>query len=171
MTKDELDMLKTILEVGLVLFAATSAFFAWRSANETRKATHAQLLSALLDAYAEDKMLEAMLTLRQWKQQHGNQFADQFRTLRQTNYSQVIDLDRARRRVSHHFSKICTLHKAGLCDEELVRRVATEGQVQFYRELIEPLELALNPSYDSSCFSYLGSLYDVRASLPPMANP
>jgi hypothetical protein len=164
-----------LVAVIIAAVAAVAAVFAaaaaWRAARATRQTTQAQLLSSLLDDYAGDEMLKAMVTLRRWKQDHGDQFADEFRSLRQKNYSEVEKVDHARRRVSHYFQKIHTLHTAGLMDEHLVRKAATEGQVKFFREVVEPLEAAFNPKYDRSSFKYLGDLYDVSAWLPPMANP
>ncbi len=56
-------------------------------------------------------------------------------------------------------------------DESVVRSVATRGQVEFYREVLEPLELAVNPDYDRSSFEGLGALYGIPRSIIPMANP
>jgi len=166
-----IDGIRLILEGAIVLFTAVAAFGAWWAARATHIATQAQLLRTLLDDYSNHEMLDAMLKLRRWKQKCGSGFADEFRVLRQNKYDDIIDLDRARRRVSHHFAKICTLHNAGLCNERLVRVLAVKEQVEFYREIVEPLEAALNSNYDKQCFDYLGSLYDIPRYLPPMANP
>jgi len=52
-----------------------------------------------------------------------------------------------------------------------VRAVATKGQVEFYREINEGLEFAINPAYEPSSFEDLGSLYGIPKPAMPMANP
>ncbi len=85
--------------------------------------------------------------------------------------NKVSSLDQGRRQVSHYFQKVHTLRSSGLIDDSYVRTVATKGQVEFYREILEPLEAALNPEYDRSSFDSLGGLYNIPRQLAPMANP
>ena len=136
----------------LALFSTIAAFWAAKearqSAIETRKASQAALVSELLDAYASSEMLESMISLRTFFDLNGLRFSDEFQRMRSGDWSEVKEIDHARRRVSHFFGKIHRLWAAGLIDEELTRVVATEGQVQFFREVIEPLEAALNVDYN-----------------------
>ncbi len=157
------------------LFAGIAAWFsaaaARRAAAATERATQVQTLSALLDAYASPEMLAAMMTLMSWFSENRERSADEFRRLRQDDYSAIKDVDLARRRVSHFFQKVYTLHAAGFLDEASVRIAATRGQVEFFRQRIEPLEAAISANYDRSSFDCLGALYGVGPTLPPMANP
>lgn len=148
-----------------------SAAAAKRAAVATERATQAQLLNSLLDAYSSSEMLSSMMTLRAWGTKHGKHAADEFRRLRQEDYPSIQDVDFARRRVSHFFQKIYALHAAGHLDEPSVRLAAPRGQVDFFREIIEPLEAAISVNYDRSSFDGLGSMYGIGPSLPAMANP
>ena len=112
-----------------------------------------------------------MMTLRSWFSKQGQRSADEFRRLRQDDYPSIKDIDIARRRVSHFFQKVHALHTAGHLDEPTVRIAATKGQVEFFREIIEPLEAAIGVNYDRSSFEGLGALYGVGPTLPPIANP
>ena len=148
-----------------------SAVAARRAAVATERAMQLQLLNSLLDAYSAPEMLNAMMQLRSWFTKHGKRAADEFRRLRQDDYAAIKEIDLARRRVSHFFQKIHSLHVAGLLDEPTVRMAATKGQVEFFREIIEPLEAAIGLNYDSSSFESLGALYGIGPTLPPIANP
>ena len=158
--------------------AAVAAGAAWRSSKaakqaveETRRASQAQIISSLLDAYGSEEMRIAMDELRAWKCQYGDKFADEFRRHRMEDDNKFSSLNQGRRRVSHYFQKIHTLRSSGLIDDSYVRKVATKEQVEFYREILEPLEAALNPNYDRSSFDSLGALYDIPQQPFPMANP
>jgi hypothetical protein len=73
--------------------------------------------------------------------------------------------------VSHFFQKIYSLHTMGYLDEPALRMAATKGQVEFFREVIEPLEAAIDANYDRSSFEGLGAMYGIGPTLPSMANP
>ena len=148
-----------------------SARAAKRAATETQKATKASLIASLLDAYSSSEMLVAMLRLNDFKTRHGGNFADVFRRLRTDDYDSIRKVDHARRRVSHFFNKIHTLKKLEYLNDDAVKEVATKGQVEFFRHVVEPLEGALNANYDRSAFESLGRLYDIQPGPLPMANP
>lgn len=166
------------LETAMVFIALITAIAAWlsaraakRAATETQKATQASLTGNLLDAYSSQEMLDALLQLKSFKDSYGDNFADEFRHLRIRDYNAISEVDHARRRVSHFFSKIHTLKKLDYLDQQAVKAVATKGQVEFFRQVVEPLEAALNVDYDHSAFESLGKLYNIGPGCPPLANP
>jgi hypothetical protein len=148
-----------------------SAHAAMRAATETKKATHASLIANLLDAYSSPEMLDALLKLNDFKAHYGDNYANEFRRLRIEAYDDIREVDHARRRVSHFFNKIHTLKKLRHLDLPEVKEVATKGQVEFFRQVVEPLEAALNADYDRSAFESLGELYSIGPGRLPLANP
>jgi inorganic triphosphatase YgiF len=170
--------LETHLDTVMVIISFLTAIAAWlsaraakRAATETQKATQASLTASLLDSYSSPEMLDGMLRLNDFKTRHGDNFADEFRRLRRDDYDFIRDVDHARRRVSHFFSKIHTLKKLEYLNDNAVKEVATKGQVEFFRHVVEPLEAALNVDYDRSAFESLGRLYGIQPGRLPMANP
>jgi len=159
------------VELASILIATIAAGAACWSAHLTRKATEGQFLKALFDDYAREDILDGMLNLHRWKAEHGNEFSEEFRKRRQKDYESVRVQDEARRRLSHHFQKIYALKNVGVIRDRVVMALATKVQVRFYREVIEPLEEALNPSYDTDSFEYLGGLYGIGKCSRPMPNP
>ena len=156
-----LNVILNVLTLATAVAAWVSAHQAKRAVRETHRDTQAQLVASLLDAYASEEMLDACVELERWRSKEGARFAEKFRKLRIEDYDNIRQLDRARRRVSHYFQKVCTLYTSGLLDETLVRIAASRQQVMFYREVLEPLEAAVSPEYDSSSFDTLGQLYGV----------
>ena len=165
------ETLSIIILFFTAIFTLFSALAAKGAATETKKATQASLIASLIDAYSTSEMLDAMLCLNDFKTCHGDNFADVFHRLRTDDYNSIRQVDHARRRVSHFFIKIHTLKKLEYLNDNAVMEVATKGQVEFFRHVVEPLEAALNVDYDRSAFESLGKLYDIKPGRLPMANP
>lgn len=142
------------------LGAVGAALAAWQSAKETQKTALAQILMQIMDAYSSPEMLSGILNLRNWQQQHGSDFSKKFGEMRRSNYSKIEQIDKDRRRYSHHFHKINRLLDSGIVNESFVKKVISPGQVDFLLEVIEPLEEALNPNYDHSTFDTFRRIYN-----------
>jgi len=148
-----------IAELIIALAAATAVLFAWKSTKETRKASLAQILMQITDAYSSPEMLAGMLRLHSFKERFQENFGGVFAQLRENNYKDIKEIDEARRRYSHHFYKIWLLFDRGLVNKKFVKKVATHGQVDFLLETIEPLEKAIDPDYDHSTFDFFREIY------------
>jgi len=151
-----------ILLLGLII-AACAAIAAWRSARATEKTGLAQILMKITDAYSSPEMLSGMLNLRKWQKEHPGDFAAKFAEMRndKDEYAKIKNLDEDRRRYSHHFYKIWLLSDRGLVNKSFVKKVATREQVDFLLEVIEPLELEINPKYDHSTFDFFRNIYHI----------
>jgi len=149
-----------ILSIG-VSVAAVAAFFAWRSAKATEKTGLAQILMQITDAYSSDVMLEGMIRLRKWQENHPTDFATKFAEMRNNKdeYAKIEQEDKARRRYAHHFYKIWLLSDRKLVTKDFVKKVAPHGQVDFLLEIIEPLEKAINPVYGHSTLDFFRGIY------------
>lgn len=167
---DQWGFLGEVLTLIALLFTALAALItaraAWRSAvassraaDETRVATTAQIMSSLLDEYRSDEMSDAMTFLRHIAQGYDLEVQDKLLDLSQKRPGVYKKLNPNRRLVSHFFGKIYLLQQAGYIDDAFVRTVVGQGEVEFYLEVIEPLENALNHDYDASAFEYFAKLY------------
>lgn len=139
--------------------AVGAALAAWRSVKVTQKTASAQVLMQISDAYGSQEMLSGMINLRKWQQQHGSDFAKKFGEMRRADYSKIEQIDRDRRKYSHHFHKIKLLLNCRFVNKSFVKKVVSPGQVDFLLEVIEPLEEALNPNYDHSTFDTFRRMY------------
>jgi hypothetical protein len=151
--------------LGAAIAAFLSARATERGAEETRNNTTAQLFSSLLESYATDEMLDSMNSLQEYRKKEGSAFAKKFAKLRISDYGKIKKLDHARRRISHYFNKVYVLYTEGLIDKKMVCGVVNKEQIRFYREVIEPLEAAINEEYDQSRFDTLGGLHGVQKSM------
>ena len=158
-----------LFEVLTLIALLLTAVAAWRSASasrravgETRVATTAQIMSSLLDEYQSDAMSKAMTGLRQFERSHRPVFQDHFLDLLQRSPDSYRPLDAKRRRVAHYFDKIYRLQRAEYIDDTFVRTVVGRDQVEFFLEVIEPLEKAVKSDYDKSAFEYFAKLYGVE---------
>jgi hypothetical protein len=147
------------------LAATYSAYFAYRSAKSMWLASQSQLTSRLLDSWASPNILDACIVLTDWKNAHGDSFADEYKRMRREDYDSIKPIDHARRLVSHHFQTIYFLGKEGLLEERLIRNLADEWQVNLYCTIVEPLEDAVRQDYDKSSFIYFAALYGIKRSL------
>lgn len=157
--------------IGVLLVAASwAATYRVFTAPSSQVTPQVPLFSALVDEYRDSPMLEAMRSLKEWQQKYqggAGGAGEEFRRRLRERYDEEAKLvDHARRRVAGYFQKICVCWELHLLTEEYVRRLANRSQVEFYREVVEPLEEALNPAYDRACFEKLGALYGIGSTLP-----
>ena len=144
-----------ILTLGSVLASLILVIFTWRTVQKMHQSTQAQIIMSLLDDYASIEMRDAINELRRRKTQYANDYMAAFNSRR----GEEPDWDRARRCVAHYYQKVAAMFDMGLLDKKFARVVATKEQVEFYREMIEPLEAVINPNYGPSSFNVLESLY------------
>jgi hypothetical protein len=145
-----------------------SAHAARDAANEARRAVQAQILSSLLDEYKSVEMRRAIRTLSDWYDGQHGQLADTLRMFNQKEADIPVELDEARRCVSHHIQKITIMWlRSDLLDNNIAMAALDRGKVQIYRELVEPLEWAITSSYNRTSFETLGKEYRVpRRAIP-----
>ena len=160
------------LQLVLIAIAAVITLKSVRAArdaaDQTRKAVQAQILSGLLDEYGSTEMQQAIDTLRTWFSEQGDHLADELRKLKDKQIRMPDDLYEARRKVSHYFQKVTTLWlRADLLEKTIAAAALDKGQVEIYRELIEPLEWTITTSYNRTSFDFLGKEYKVRRRTIP----
>jgi len=150
-----------VIQLISAIGVGAAAFFAWRSSKATENTGLAQILMQITDAYSSPEMLSGMLNLRSWQKKHQTGFAKIFAEMRndRDEYAKIEQIEKDRRRYSHHFYKIWLLSDRGLVNKNFVKKVAPRGQVDFLLEIIEPLEEAINPNYDHSTFDYFRGIY------------
>jgi hypothetical protein len=123
-----------------------------KSAESTREMTRMQTFAQLLDAYSSRDMLKDMITLIRWKNQYPENWAERYGQMIPDYGQDVLPIHEARRHYAHHFFKIKLMYQAGYLDENRLDDLATNDQIKFLLETIEPLEKNLNPNYnDSTC--------------------
>ena len=147
-----------ILTLMIALASFFSVLLAKRAVDKTHKNTQAQIVMTLLDDYASQEMRDAITKLWDQKTRYGNDYMTEFRKRR----SEDSDWDRSRRFVAHYYQKVAALYDKGLLDREFAVVVATKEQVEFYTEVIEPLEVVVNPDYGTSTFTILETLHKPR---------
>lgn len=173
--------LRAVVDVGMLVFtgvaalaAVVSAREARRAAAETRNATQAQLVHALLDEHSEPESLAAFLRLRDWRKTHGDEFARDFQRLRNADYNQVHVLDEARRRVALYAYKVHRLVVTGLIDDSVRSAVLPDNTAALCCEIVEPLEAGIRKEYDPTVYEWLAKVYGVTRRMdlfPGRSNP
>lgn len=141
------------------LGAAAAAIAAWQSAKETRKAVITQIILEMVGYYGSQEMLSCMWSLRNWKEDHGINFAEKFAEKRRNDYAEIKHIDNCRRLYTHHFLKIKQLLDLGIVNKNIVEKIVSPVQVSFLLEVVEPLEQAINPNYDTSTFDTFRRMY------------
>jgi hypothetical protein len=159
-----MSILPLVLQVVATVVAAAAAIGAFLSARATKRSASAQLFLTCAREYSQPEMAAAIDVLQEWKQQFGERFAESFATA-----GRPVRVDDARRRVAHYFITVYELRQLGFISKRVVRTLAGQAQVQLYRELVEPLEGALNPRYDRKSFEMLGRLYGIQRRDAPLS--
>ncbi len=132
--------------------------------EQSRKANEAELAVMLTDIYSSPEMLRGMRLLRHWQRDKGEGFAGVFALWRETQYHLVEAEDHARRLYSHYFYRIRLLLELGVLNVGYIRTVVQLEQVEFYFDVIVPMEKAMNPNYDRRTADTFGEIYtDLRS--------
>ena len=157
------------LEITADLIALGAAIAAWRAALEakaatvaTRRAGQAAIISDLLNQHSSDEMWEAFNILRRWRKEKGDEFAREFKRLREADPDETLPIDMARRRVAHYLRKVYHLQLHALLDRELLEAVMPLPTAEFCCEVIEPLEAAIRSNYEKDGYLWLARTYPVE---------
>jgi hypothetical protein len=167
---------------GIMLMSAigtlASAIAAWRSAyfssqssrtaadaaRTAADATETGLILRFVTQYASNEMLADLRKLRAWFDSHGGStFATTWREKLEQGDKEALEVDSARRRVSHFFCAIIDLQKAGLLSDRVKKVVSGFDGFDLVHRVVEPLEEALNPAYNKEYFDKLRELRPQRA--------
>jgi hypothetical protein len=163
----------TVLFAALTaLSAAVAAWASMLSARRLRRTQEAQALITLAQAFGSPEMTEAHATLLAWKQKHGENFAADYAGRLQALApdaaavpldEEILAVHAARRLVAHHYQVVdyLTDSKDGAVRPAFIWRLVAADQAQFYREIIEPMEAALNDKYEHKSFDRIGKHYKI----------
>lgn len=165
-----------ILTLLSALGALASALAAWRAASATRRsadatqkaaeatqraaeatriASEAQLVERFISEYFDPGMAEALRVLRRWKSVYGEEFEFKWRQLLDQSETSAQEADRARRYVKGYFLKADRLRDSGLIGDVALVNVASVDGINILFDVVEPMEFALNQSYDRAAFDRL----------------
>lgn len=174
MTLNEITLTLTAMSAFGALGAAVAA---WLSARATTRATEAQLFSSHFAVYGTPEMLRSLRILRLWKSDNGEEFEVKWKIALDAGEAKAHDVDQARRQVKFYFFRALRLHEAGYVSKRFLKELAAVDGVNILYDIVEPLEYALNASYDRSSFEKLRRLCDrtrtglLIAPVPVAAEP
>jgi len=145
-----------------VIIAAFAAVMSFRSATEARKsakatqdAAEASLVVLFLEKYFDPGMDEALRVLAAWKQDKGKDFATIWIAGRNSGSAEAWAANDARRKVKGYFEETARLHFAGVIRTATLRELAYVAGLNIYFDVIDPMELALNPSRSPRTVEFL----------------
>src|SRR5262245_25147928 len=130
----------TVTQAVAPLLAAIAAVAAWRAAAATERSVRSQAVTRIMELYASDAMLDGILAMTRFRDQHGQNFADIFRLLREANDRSIAAVERGLRRFTDFFNLLATLSELGLISDRDVRQIVPPAQRAVYKETVEPLE-------------------------------
>ena len=156
------------LNIDFIAFAAAvaatiAAFAACMSAKAAKDASLAQIVIQLTTTYAKSEMQDGMNRLRKFKENPGVDFANEFTELKKSDKCQYDKLDDDRRRFSHYFHTLYVMLDTKVINKKFLKKIAPRGQIEFLREVIEPLEKAIDPSYDTKMFVEFRKIYQLNS--------
>lgn len=130
----------------------------------------AELLSEIIRDYGSQDMGEARWL---WEEvflnpdyQSPDDHAEAFFKAPETMNAFPEDLERARRRLSHHFLWIGKLARLRLLNRETLLEAASLWKVQFLRFVVEPVEKERNKEADTGAFDALKHLHGISKEAP-----
>jgi hypothetical protein len=151
-------VIAVVAAVFSAIAAISSAVIAGKAVKNGRKIADAQVLVRFRERYSEDQMSRDLRLLRDWKEQQGERFAviwhERF-LIRETG---AMDVDAARRRVSHYFSWIGELYNGSFISKQMALLLYKLDGSEVFLEIVEPLDAILNPNYGKKAYDTLKKL-------------
>ena len=148
-----------VISVIIAALAAIASFWAAREARKSAKATQdaaeASLVVSFLDQYFDPGMAEALRVLAAWKRDKGEHFANIWIEDLNSGSAEAWAAYDARRKVKGFFHKTARLHFAGVIRAATLRELAYVAGLNIYLDVIDPMELALNPSRSPRTVEFL----------------
>jgi hypothetical protein len=138
--------------------AISSAVIAGKAVKNGRKIADAQVLVRFRERYSEDQMSLDLRLLRDWKEQHGEHFAATWHERFLIREPKAMEVDAARRRISHYFSWIGELYNGRFISKQMAVLLYKLDGSEVFLEIVEPLDASLNPNYDKKAYETLKRL-------------
>jgi len=148
-----------------MLLAAAAAIGAWAAAWATKRAAEALILFDLVNYYATEEMTEALRTLRAWREQHGDEFADRWELAMATGDPAAAAVDRARRRVTAYFQNADELWQSRLISKSTARVAVDKAGLAVLINVCGRLERRLDPQVNLGFIRRLRTLCPHRRDL------
>jgi hypothetical protein len=169
--------------VGTILLVIPTAVVAWmtiktaratfisaeatrQNASVAKEFARSQVILQISTEYASRDILEAMKTLRQWKEINGENFAKAFAEKRRNDLR--WENDYFRRIISHHFYKIYQLSKSKFIDTEFLAVLLDAGRIDFLLDVLKPIEFQILksvPNYDRAKQQFAEEMFDFFENL------
>ena len=144
----------------------TSAEATRQNASVAKEFARSQVILQISTEYASRDILEAMKTLRQWKEINGENFAKAFAERRRNDLR--WENDYFRRMISHHFYKIYQLSKSKFIDAEFLAVLLDAGRIDFLLDVLKPIEFEILksvPNYDRAKQQFAEEMFDFFENL------
>jgi len=138
-----------------IIFAAIAAIASWRSASAALSSIKTQVLSQFMKEYSEPQMCNDLRALRDWRNEYGADFADEYINRALKGEKRALEIDYARRHVKYYFSRALNLYKAKIIDKRTLKAIAVVDGINILYDIVEPLESKLNPAYEKEIFKEL----------------
>jgi len=147
-------ILTAISAVGTLGAAIGSFLSAW----STRRTSEGTLFAIHYKEYGSPEMLRSLRVLRMWKFDQGDEFGPKWKKLLDAGNPKGQEVDAARRQVKFYFMEALRLYQAGYASRKFLQELASVDGINILYDIVEPLEYALNPRFDSSKFDLLRKL-------------
>ena len=136
---ENLAYLATVVGVVLAFWGIISA------ARQNARAVESGILLTFMEHYAEPEMLDDLRALVSWQKDHSDvDFAALWMQRLREKDGVALRVDLARRRVKLYFRRPLMLYRQRYVGRRFVRAAASVDGINILREVVRPLELALN---------------------------
>lgn len=130
-----------------------------------------QLVNDFLKQYSDKSMLEALRVLDTWQKEQGIDFDEKWIQLLRQGDSKALEVDVARRKVSHYFQNALSLYEKGYASARFMEIICGHSGIDIFYKIVEPLERAQDREYDKKPFAKLRQIcpalgIKLKGSLP-----
>lgn len=168
--------LESFLQACAYVSAVLSLIFLYGTMIQSRRIAEAEFIRRSIAKYFSSEMIIYMRRLVDYAQKHPKYFRmhrteyvnpkDEFAFPYEKEMKWCSDTDEARRFVKGYFINALELYEQGKISRQSLRSIVDKSGLTVLFEIIEPLDVQMNPEYDASYYYRLmlfaGDLYKKR---------
>lgn len=140
------------------LAACAAAVFAFRATYIAERTAKTNLALEIRNTYSSQEMYDSMTAIKGFFETYRDDPIAFFLNRKRFCTDEFKGINGHRRRFVHLYHNIRILNKAGLLDEDIIKKIVMPEEVQFLIQYVEPLDKAL-PDSSSVTFDFFRDLF------------
>jgi hypothetical protein len=152
-----------IISTVIAVIGAMSAYFAYRSARFTQRATQGELYIRMMERYTSKEMSDALRVIgKVWRDNKAdiNKYIDRWWDERENNVQEALLVENARHIIKYFYRDLMQICQANYFSRDLTKRICNTGGRHLFKDVILAMERKANPHIYNGEFDPFDEIYN-----------